>query len=565
MATTLFSKLSLRNQIALVFGIIVSVLVVSLAFVYAEALASQSRNDVAQSLHAIARSIERVLSDDLHERSREAKLLSQSRSLWRSDLGSIETTRALEQIQGFRRHTEWIGATDAAGTLRAATENLRMGHDSQQENWFKQGQKDAFVGNPHSDLLLNDIRASRRSAEPIQVIDFAAPLSMGEDNVQGVLIIQANWNLAQEIVNNMLPANAKEKNIQALIFDRAGKPILAPPGLMAQLLTQQQLAPASELAAMRISTGAPAGQVRWNDGKDYLTALALQEPRTTAVDLGWQIVVRQPVDQAWRASRDLIIRAIGWGLLLALVASLAAYAVAAHLGRDLRAMAKTMQAVEAKTLREVPHFSGSHEAMVLSKSLSGMTNSLLRANDDMEAQVQLRTQELQSALAALDKLAHSDPLTGLLNRRGLQAQFKSAQALAKRNQWPLSALMVDADHFKKINDTFGHDVGDDVLKFLAQTLTARLRDSDAVARMGGEEFVVLLPKTDSAGAVTIAQALVDQIAAHQDPVFGRITVSIGVAACQHGNTPLDDLLKQADEALYMAKQTGRNRVVAANS
>ena len=124
----------------------------------------------------------------------------------------------------------------------------------------------------------------------------------------------------------------------------------------------------------------------------------------------------------------------------------------------------------------------------------------------------------------------------------------------------MSLIAVDVDHFKRVNDTYGHEAGDEVLRRLGQTLAARLRSSDVVARLGGEEFVALLPDTDLTGAQAIAQALVDAMAEQHDPVVGSITVSAGVGTMRDLQDTGADMLRRADAALYEAKRQGRNRV-----
>ncbi len=167
----------------------------------------------------------------------------------------------------------------------------------------------------------------------------------------------------------------------------------------------------------------------------------------------------------------------------------------------------------------------------------------------------------------------TDSLTGLYNRRHLEHRLEQEVTRAQRYGHALSCMFVDADHFKQINDQHGHPVGDRVLSALAQRLRARLRTSDLATRYGGEEFAVLLPQTaaDSAGA--LASEICRSVAA--EPIMldngGMIplTVSIGVAALANDRRqPAKDaghlLLQRADEALYQAKQAGRNRVVCAN-
>ncbi len=156
-----------------------------------------------------------------------------------------------------------------------------------------------------------------------------------------------------------------------------------------------------------------------------------------------------------------------------------------------------------------------------------------------------------------------DHLTGIGNRR---AFFEAAEVeLARDRRAPreLSLIMFDADHFKTINDTHGHPAGDAVLRHLAALLTGTFREVDVVARVGGEEFAVLLPSTDLSGAAAVAERLRAAVAAHPAVVDGvpiHYTVSAGVASLDGSQTSLDALMKHADRALYAAKADGRNRV-----
>jgi diguanylate cyclase (GGDEF)-like protein len=169
---------------------------------------------------------------------------------------------------------------------------------------------------------------------------------------------------------------------------------------------------------------------------------------------------------------------------------------------------------------------------------------------------------------ALELMAVTDGLTQLLNRRAFDVQLERAWKQAIREKAPVSLLMLDADFFKSYNDHYGHQAGDEVLRRVAQTVQASLlRPNDVAARFGGEEFVVLLPSTGEAGATTIAakiQAAIAQLAiAHADNATGLVTLSIGVAVetPEHRGASAATMLKHADEALYQAKESGRNRTV----
>jgi diguanylate cyclase (GGDEF)-like protein len=165
------------------------------------------------------------------------------------------------------------------------------------------------------------------------------------------------------------------------------------------------------------------------------------------------------------------------------------------------------------------------------------------------------------------RLSRTDALTGLANRRRFEDTYARACADARRTGEPLSLLMVDADHFKRINDNHGHAVGDEVLRGLAICLQAGVtRPGDLVCRIGGEEFVLLLPKTDAAGALRIADevhARVSRLSVGTAGIAaGAVTVSIGTAS---GTSGTEDLYALADAALYEAKAAGRNRTRSAAS
>jgi two-component system cell cycle response regulator len=174
-----------------------------------------------------------------------------------------------------------------------------------------------------------------------------------------------------------------------------------------------------------------------------------------------------------------------------------------------------------------------------------------------------RTKELREELVAqgarLEAMLREDTLTGLSNRRAVLTQLAGMVSAARRHGHPLSIAILDIDHFKRVNDTHGHKVGDDVLVAATHAMGTHLRAEDQLGRLGGEEFLVLLPDTDGQAAGHVAEKLRMEVAAAPTPV--PVTVSIGVATWD-GEAP-EDLLHRADEALYAAKEAGRDRVLAA--
>ena len=170
---------------------------------------------------------------------------------------------------------------------------------------------------------------------------------------------------------------------------------------------------------------------------------------------------------------------------------------------------------------------------------------------------------MTEANTKLRDLAATDPLTGLMNARAYYSTSDRMISEAVRTHAPFSVLFVDLDHFKRINDTYGHEAGDVVLKEVAGCLTRNTRQSDALGRIGGEEFSMFLPNTDLDGAAKVAEKLRTDIEALM-PSIGetklKITASIGVAKNQPHHCSIEAVQREADQAMYQAKQQGRNRV-----
>jgi len=165
-------------------------------------------------------------------------------------------------------------------------------------------------------------------------------------------------------------------------------------------------------------------------------------------------------------------------------------------------------------------------------------------------------------------VATTDPLTGIYNRGFFDETLRREFEIAVRRRWPLSVALIDLDHFKDINDTYGHPAGDAVLVAIARAAMAQLRQTDALARYGGEEFAMILPDTSQEQGVAILERLKEAIAAiryrDEQGLQVKVTASIGVATFGEGASMFaapDELLKAADRALYVAKRGGRNRVV----
>ncbi|MFH2057426.1 MAG: GGDEF domain-containing protein [Pseudomonadota bacterium] len=197
------------------------------------------------------------------------------------------------------------------------------------------------------------------------------------------------------------------------------------------------------------------------------------------------------------------------------------------------------------------------------------TRNLVKSGKRLQNRMKISSEDLKQLNQELEKSqqeAQTDTLTALMNRRGLEKNFEIERIRAKQNDAPFSIIMLDIDHFKTVNDRFGHLVGDSFLKGLAMLLKSHLRRNDIASRYGGEEFLLLLPETEIEGAKAVGQKIQKTLSIKEwklketGETIGKITVSMGIA--QYRLNELEkDLIKRADDALYLAKKNGRDMIL----
>lgn len=241
------------------------------------------------------------------------------------------------------------------------------------------------------------------------------------------------------------------------------------------------------------------------------------------------------------------------------------------MARQIARIAAGASAADALAAEETPQNKGSNALLgALDKVyqiLAQQNKELVRINQYLEERVAERTRELEEANLALSKLSRTDGLLGIANRMHFNQMIEQEWRRGRRNKSPLALLMIDVDHFKRYNDFYGHLRGDECLRRAAKVIAAELhRPADQLARYGGEEFVALLPETSAEGALHLGEAICAAFGSALIPhaaslVADHVTVSVGAAAllpaCGEG---CERLIALADEALYAAKEGGRNRV-----
>ncbi|GGF48603.1 diguanylate cyclase [Azorhizobium oxalatiphilum] len=504
---------------------------------------------IQQEMALTASGLADRLDMDMFERYREIKLLSGMRPMegtWEGDPAQLRAV--LDQLESTMDYFAWIGFARPDGTVVAASKGMLEGVSVAARPWFRDGLKRPAVGDVHEALLLAKLlRPADYKGEPDRFVDIAFPVRSRDGRLLGVIGAHLAFDWAEGLRRTALAARP---DTEVMVLSREGTVLLG------QSIGTRPFAP-DVLARMK---AAPSGAfVADQDGHRWLTGFAAADGEQDYPGLGWIVVARQSSGVAFASAYNLAFTIIGLGGVVLVICVLLSTWLATRIGRPLDGLTRAADEIGRNPhVTMLPRQRGNQEVLRLSAAL----RALLRRLGSAEMRFELFSRQHAVDIAALQELADTDPLTGLLNRRSFMqiadVALESAQAHGR-----LGVLMADIDHFKGVNDTYGHPAGDAVIKHVAAVFRANLRTHDHVGRFGGEEFVVLLQDTDEATTLALAERIRLAIAA--DPVLFEdqtiaITISIGAALAGNGDRDMDEVIERADLGLYDAKNSGRNRV-----
>lgn len=557
-----FLPRSFKNRLTLILGVLA--LCVGLpGYLYLDHIyARQLIADRGAALHDLTNSTANALAENLRERQREVELLAQTSLFRQATFADPELTQSIERLQKSYPHYSWIGFADSHGAVRASTQSLLLNADVSQRPWFSNGLQANYIGDLHAALLLSKLLPQEKVSEgPIRFIDFASPVHDSSGQVRGVLGAHAHWRWATEVVRAIAPANAKADGIDIFIVAQDNKVIYP------EALADSVKVPAD------LNTNQLFGFDGWGSTTAYMTARVAVRELSTAQPLGWQVVVRQPASVALAPVRHLQRAILAGAAIMAFILLFMGYWVSHWFGQPLEQLvirARRIEQGDEDLNWDIKDRSS--EVKQLVEALRRTTTTLIKrkqaladANAHLEKKVAERTADLARANEELQTLARRDPLTGLGNRLASRERQHDEFMRMKRTNQPYTVLMLDIDHFKRVNDTYGHATGDAVLRDVAQTIRASVRDTDFVGRTGGEEFLVLLPDTPLDHALLVAEKIRLAVQAQHQPTAGQVTLSIGVASAFLDQPHDEHVVSLADAALYRAKEGGRNRVMQAEA
>ena len=519
----------------------------------------QARKEAQLRLQQLSWQMRDSLNRVIGNAAANIKLLSELPQI--RSVHDVDATRnALESLQRSMPEYAWIGVTDANGRLMASTGRLLEGAQVDARPWFQGGRHGLHASDYHPAVLLGKVLP--KSPDPWRFVDVSAPLKNGKGEFVGVVGMHMSWQWVRKRGAELLTPALREYGAEVLVVRDDGMVLLGPEKLIETRIDTPSLRLAAKGETGSMSETGP-------DGKVYFTGYSRTGADGDPASLRWSILVRHSEDTALAGARVLERRMIWLSVLMAAVLAGSAVLLARRLTRPMDALSNAIELAAHETdagrpAPTIPVVAGFHEAQVLSQAMRELVRSeethrqaLETMNLQLESTVALRTAELQALLLR-------DVLTGLPNRRALMETLPDAMERSARSGKPCALLFLDMDGFKTVNDTHGHEEGDELLRQFGSRIAEAVRRTDTVARLAGDEFVVILENLAHLGdAEDKAQSLLASL--RQPYVLKNATVSVGASVGVALHLPgdaadLEAWLARADQAMYVAKRSGKNAV-----
>jgi diguanylate cyclase (GGDEF)-like protein len=533
------SSHSLRSRFAILIALLIASLSWLLGTLIGHDASQRIRQEVGHDLSEIAFMMVDRLDRDMQSRAAMLQVIGKLRALSQPD--DISEVRVLlDRLQSEFPSIAWIGFTDAHGTVLASSDGVLEGASIAQRPVYLEAREKQFIGDVHEAVLLAKLLPNP-TGEAMKFVDISLPVFAADGSLVGVLASHLSWAWADEVRLAILEPIQQRRHVEFFVIGKDRTILLAPKEMIGQRLhlpALNQLPEKQETWAVQ----------KWPDGREYLTGLALSQGHLDYPGLGWTVIARQPLDEAYAPARDTTRNILLWGSALAIIFALLGWLIAGYFTRPLRQIAEAADRLSAGEISVIPELKSTREIETLSNSIRHLVESLTHQ---------------QNALGVMENLAHHDALTGLPNRVALESYLPRAQQHSHAQNNCLALFYLDLDGFKPVNDQFGHAAGDQLLREVAVRLRGCLREGDLVARLGGDEFlmVLLVPNNE---ALTQAQQVAERtLLALRAPIdLGDNQVQIG---CSIGGAlwPLDssnmaETLELADQSLYRAKHAGKN-------
>lgn len=464
---------------------------------------------------------------------------------WRDESTKKRTLALFKSLQQFNQNIYYIYSGYIDGSLLINDYEPPPGFDPRRRPWYQSVMSTPRTGNETVGLLYREAKTDELLLATVRILE--SP----ERGFTGAVSIDS---FTQDISKQIERRSTFYQSAKSFIIDRDGTVLVHP---VAEHIGKKL----SEIADIDQSLVMPGHYFEYRENATRRIAYLSDIPITgwrliTVVDEGeivTPIINRLVLYIFWLAAISSIL-----GLILASIWKQRVTAPLTTLVERMKRIANTEQLLISVSSSpkgdEIAEIASNIENMAIQALLQKNTE-LTQAHKTIEKMVE----ELSQKNAQLEKMAAVDSLTNILNRRKIEEELDQEYRRYLRHGTPFSLILFDIDHFKSINDTFGHQKGDEVLKELTRLVAQRLRANDCFGRWGGEEFLVLLPNTVLDDALALAKQLLGKVAAHPFSIDRQVTISMGVVEIDRRET-IDQLLRRVDDLLYSAKNRGRNQI-----
>jgi diguanylate cyclase (GGDEF)-like protein len=544
-------RLSVREQIALA----TAALCLLVSFAIAFAAAHVGRQEATRLVNREMTQISETASDRMdryfygvYHRVRSYTNFDVIRAAVSTDPKKLRP--AFDRLNASFADFNWLAFVNLEGVIVVASDGLHENEIVAERGWFLKGlQGPAIEDAPDLDGIEEAVVTGKDV--PVSFVKFSFPVYNYANELAGVLVAAVHWREIEEIRSTM-----ERSGDQIIVVTRSGEVMLGSKNLRARY-------PSEQIKALR-----NAKRATFVDGigaSEVLSGYTSMDGHRDFPGMGWGVVARRNSQVAFAAASQMFWTIVGIGTAGAILGILLAGVIASRVSRPIQQLTLAADKIGRENgITSLPRLRGSSEVIHLSTSLRSLLlriGFVERLSQAAEAKAAEEAKRFADDLASLRKLAETDPLTNLLNRRAFMDAGTDAMRYYQRYGRTIATLVVDIDHFKRVNDEHGHSAGDAVIRRTGELIAQTLRETDKVARFGGEEFVVLLREVTEHEAHELAERIRLIIAESRTEFGGKelgVTVSIGCAAISGHDRDIEELIERADRALYAAKSAGRN-------
>lgn len=444
----------------------------------------------------------------------------------------------------------WLAFVSPEGLVLAASDGFREGEIVTEESWFLKGLQGPTVDDAPDFTALAD--ALNKGADiAVPFVKFAFPVYNYDNKLAGVLVAAVHWREIEDIRKAM-----ERSGDEVVVITRSGEVLFGSKEL-------RERYPSDRIAALRQQKHGIF--IDETASEQTLSGYAAMDGHRDFPGMGWGVITRRKTEVAFAATHQMFWTIVGIGTLVAILGIFISGMIANRISRPINQLAKAADRIGRENgISSLPRLRGSAEVIDLSASLRSLLlriGFVERLTQMTEAKAAEEAKKFESDLEILRKLAETDPLTNLLNRRAFMDTAADSMRYFQRYGRPIAMLVIDIDHFKLVNDRYGHAAGDAAIRRVGELVAQTLRETDKVARFGGEEFVVLLREVSEQEAHDLAERIrliIAEARTHFDGKEIAITISIGCSSITAHDRDIEELIERADRALYAAKAAGRN-------